>query len=176
MGSLFTFLMPFSVAIANDFVWRHLYSHSQTFAQIWTGVIVLCGLLYASGTLPYAALKPAKLFRWSEASQGQHRWVIWVLMSGWSIGCMVALLTLPTGSFLKLLMPPVFFGQVWCSVKSGEADHSAMRKVMLFTSCACAACVALLLTNRPLRLARLLGDWTGERVGRDSCKTQQKRP
>jgi cell division protein FtsI (penicillin-binding protein 3) len=161
MTSFFTFLLPFGVAFFNDFVWSHVHSPNQTLAQIWTGLIVLCGLVYASGTLPHAALKPANLFRRAEALQRQHPWVIWVLMSGWSIGWMVALLTLPSGSFLKLLMLPVFFGLVWCSLKFGEADNSTLRKIMVFTLGACAGCLALLLNTSPFRLARLLSDWTG---------------
>jgi len=161
MTSFLTFLLPFGVAFFNDFVWRHAHSPNQTLTQLWTGVIILYGLVYATGTLHHAALKPANLFRRSEALQREHPWVIWVLMSGWSIGWTVALLTLPSGSFLKLVMLPVFFGLVWCSLKFGEADNSTLRKIMVFTLGACAGCLALLLTTSPFRLARLLSDWTG---------------
>lgn len=82
-------------------------------------------------------------------------------MSGWSIGWIVALLTLPSGSFLKLVMLPVFFGLIWCSLKFGEAGNSTLRRIMVFTLVACAGCLALLLTTSPFRLARLLSDWTG---------------
>ena len=161
MTSFLTFLLPFGVAFFNDFVWRHAHSPNQTLAQIWTGVIVLYGLVYASGTLPQAALKPANLFRRSEALQRQHPWVIWVLMSGWSIGWMMALLTLPSGSFLKLLMLPIFFGLIWLSLKFGEAGNSTLRKIMVLTLGACAACIALIFSTSPFRLSRLLSDWTG---------------
>lgn len=162
MTSFLMFLMPFGVAFFNELVWRHLYAQSQTIAQVWTGVVVLCVLVYASGTLSYSSLRPATLFRRSEARQEQHPWVLWVPMSGWSIGWMIALLTLPTDGFLKLVMLPVFFGLIWCSLNGGDAGHSMLRKIMLLTLGASVACIVLLLANRPFRLTRILSDWTGE--------------
>lgn len=161
MASLLTFLLPFGVAISNDLVWRHTHWPNQTLAQLWTGLIVLFGLAYASGALPHAALMPANSFRQSETLQRQHPWVIWVLMSAWSIGWMMAFLTLQPGSFLKLVMIPIFFALIWFSLESGEAGNWTLRKIMVFTLGACAACIALILSTSPFRLARLLSDWTG---------------
>jgi cell division protein FtsI (penicillin-binding protein 3) len=161
MTNLLTFLLPFGVAFSNDFLWNHTDSPNQTLAQIWTGVIVLYGLLYTSGTLPHAALKPANLFRQSETLQLQHPWVIWMLVSVWSLGWLVALRTLPSGNFLKLVVLPIFFGLIWYSLKFGGAGNSMPRKIMVATLGAYAGSLALLLTTSPFRLARLLSDWMG---------------
>ena len=161
MQTILTFLFPFGLAVANNFAWHHAHGIFLIPTQFWIGLVVVGSLAYASGLLTHTAVKPANLFGQIKTLQREHPWVIWVLMSGWSIGWMVALLTLPSGSFLKLLMLPIFFGLIWLSLKFGEAGNSTLRKIMVSTLGACAGCLALLLTTSPFRLARLLSDWTG---------------
>ena len=45
--------------------------------QAWAGVLILFGLAYASGLLPWATLRPRHLLRPLTAYRMHHAWLLW---------------------------------------------------------------------------------------------------
>ncbi len=82
-------------------------------------------------------------------------------MALWTMAWTIAWLTLPSGNFLKLVLPAAFFALVWGYLGPNDTTNAVLRRSMGLTLAAMSAWFGILLLNNPFRLARLLGDWSG---------------
>ncbi len=127
-------------------------------SQVWAGALALFGLAYASGLLPWAALRPRHLLRPLAVYRTHHAWLLWLAAGIWVSAWALAWLTLPLGFLLLALVPVLFFGLALRSLGHGDAHARTLRKGVLLSLL---AWMALYLTLHPFRLARMVSDWLG---------------
>lgn len=129
--------------------------------QAWAGVLILFGLAYASGLLPWATLRPRHLLRQLAAYRMHHAWLLWAAVGLWTSAWALAWLTLPVGFLLWTLVPVLFFGLALRSLGHGDAHALALRKGIMLSVLGLLAITAWYLTLHPFSVARAVSDWVG---------------
>ena len=129
----------------------------------WAGGLILFGLAYASGLLPWAALWPRKLLLPFAAYRTHHAWLLWAAVGLWTSAWVMVWLTLPTGFLISTLAAVLFFGVALRSMGHGDGDaHAlALRKGVFYSLLGLLACTIWYLAQQPFRVARAVSDWLG---------------
>lgn len=161
MKHLFNLCIPFALAILNILTWPHVSSSHLLGPQVWVGAIALCAFFYASGLLWYPSLKPANLFRLDDSTNKLHPWVEWVLMGLWTAGWLAAWLTLPSGSFLKFLLPASFFTLMWSGLGSCDSVRLPIRRSMAVVLAVGVVLTMAYVASRTFVSDRIWSDWFG---------------
>lgn len=161
MKHLLNLCLPFALMILNMLIWPHVSSSHLLGPQVWVGVISLGAFVYASGLLWQPSLKPANLFRLDDSTNKLHPWVGWVLIGLWTAGWLAAWLTLPSGSFLKFLLPAAFFTLMWSGLGARESVELPIRRSMAVVLAVGVALTLGYVATRTFVSDRLWSDWFG---------------